>query len=301
MMKIIPARFIVFFSTLTMCFLASLSGTETLETSDTPENRIAAIERRLGGRLGVLALDTGTGQRIKHRASERFPMCSTFKFLLAGTVLDRIDKHRETLDRRITYGETDLLEYAPIAKEHVKEGAMTVAALCAAAIEYSDNTAANLLLETIGGPSQLTAYLRSLGDKVTRLDRIEPDLNSGIPGDPRDTATPESMLHSTRALVLGEALSQNSRQQLQEWLIANTTGGKRLRAGLPMGWRVGDKTGTGKNGARNDVAVVWPFDRAPIVIVEFFIGSNAADPELEEAIAEVGRVVADSFGRPPTP
>jgi beta-lactamase class A len=300
MMKIIPARFIVSVSTLTMCFLASVSGTETPETSDTPENRIAAVERRLGGRLGVLALDTGTGQRIQHRASERFPMCSTFKLLLAGAVLDRIDKHLETPDRRIPYGEKDLLEYAPIAKEHVKEGAMTVAALCAAAVEYSDNAAANLLLETIGGPSKLTAYLRSLGDKVTRLDRTEPALNNGIPGDPRDTATPESMLHSTRALVLGEALSQNFQQQLQEWLIANTTGGKRLRAGLPTGWRVGDKTGTGKNGARNDVAVVWPPDRAPLVIVVFFIGSKAADPELEGAIAEAGRIVADSLGRPPT-
>ena len=298
-MKFIPARF-VSVSTLTICFLTSVNGTDAPETSDTPESRIAAIERRLGGRLGVLALDTGTGQRIQHRASERFPMCSTFKFLLAGAVLDRIDKHREISDRRITYGEKDLLEYAPIAKEHVEEGAMTVAALCAAAVEYSDNTAANLLLETIGGPSELTAYLRSLGDKVTRLDRTEPALNSRIPGDPRDTATPESMLHSTRALVLGEALSQNSRQQLQEWLIANTTGGKRLRAGLPTGWRVGDKTGTGRNGARNDVAVVWPPDRAPIVIVAFFIGSREADPELEGAIAEVGRIVADSFGQPPT-
>jgi beta-lactamase class A len=299
-MKFIRARFVVSFSTLTICFLASVGGTDAPETSDTPESRIAAIEGRLGGRLGVLALDTGTGQRIQHRASERFPMCSTFKFLLAGAVLDRIDKHRETPDRRITYGEKDLLEYAPIAKEHVKEGAMTVAALCAAAVEYSDNTAANLLLETIGGPSKLTAYLRSLGDKVTRLDRTEPALNSGIPGDPRDTATPESMLHSTRALVLGEALSQNSQHQLQEWLIANTTGGKRLRAGLPTGWRVGDKTGTGKNGARNDVAVAWLPDRAPIIIVAFFIGSKAADTELEGAIAEVGRIVADSFGRPPT-
>ena len=222
-------------------------------------------------------------------------MCSTFKLLLAGAVLDRVDKHQESLDRQITYGENDLLEWAPVAKEHLKEGGMTVEAMCAAAVEYSDNTAANLLLQSIGGPNKLTEYLRSIGDKVTRLDRNEPELNTAIAGDPRDTATPTSMLNSVNTLVLGQALSENSRKQLADWLVANTTGGARLRAGLPAGWRIGDKTGTGRNGATNDVAVVWPPDRAPILIVAFFVGSKADSSKREAAIAEVGRIVADTF------
>jgi beta-lactamase class A len=266
--------------------------------STSSENRIAAIEQRIGGRLGVLAIDTGTGQQIEHRATERFPMCSTFKLLLSGAVLDRVDKRQENLDRRISYGESDLLEWAPIAKQHVREGGMTVGALCAAAIEYSDNTAANLLLQSIGGPSKLTEYLRSLGDKDTRLDRTEPSLNTAIAGDPRDTATPASMLYSINKLLLGNGLSENSRKQLADWLIGNTLGGKRLRAGLPDGWRIGDKTGTGSNGATNDVAIVWPPSQAPILIVAFFVGSKAGDSERESAIAEVARIVADSVGKP---
>ena len=169
----------------------------------------------------------------------------------------------------------------------------------AAAIEYSDNTAANFLLQGIGGSSKLTEYLRSIGDKVTRLDRNEPELNTAIAGDPRDTATPISMLNSVNTLVLGQALSESSRKQLTAWLIENTTGAARLRAGLPPGWRIGDKTGTGWNGATNDVVIAWPPDRAPILIVAFFVGSKADSNKREAAIAEVGRIVADAFGTTP--
>jgi beta-lactamase class A len=285
-------------SILSLSFLVSVNGADTSKSVDKSADRIGAIEQRLGGQLGVLAIDTGTGRKIENRATERFPMCSTFKLLLAGAVLDRIDKHQENLDRRITYGERDLLEWAPVAKEHLKEGGMTVEAMCAAAIEYSDNTAANLLLRSIGGPGKLTEYLRSIGDKATRLDRNEPDLNTAIAGDPRDTATPTSMLNSVNTLVLGQALSENSRKQLADWLVANTTGGARLRAGLPADWRIGDKTGTGQNGATNDVAIVWPPDRAPILIVAFFVGSKADGSKREAAIAEIGRIVADTFGTP---
>jgi beta-lactamase class A len=264
-------------------------------TSGSPKDKFIAIEHRIGGRLGVLALDTGTGQRIENRATERFPMCSTFKLLLAGLVLNRVDKHQENLDRRIPYGKTDLLEYAPIAKQHFPEGSMTVGGLCAAAIEYSDNTAANLLLQSIGGPLKLTEYLRSIGDDVTRLDRNEPSLNTAIAGDPRDTATPASMVKTMNALLLGDALSENSRKQLAEWLVGNKMGGRRLRAGLSAEWRIGDKTGTGENGATNDVAIVWPPNRAPILIATFILESKADSTEREGAIAEVGRIVAESL------
>jgi beta-lactamase class A len=211
-MKLLQTCRLASISILSLSFLFSVKGADASKSVDKSADRMGAIEQRLGGQLGVLAIDTGTGRRIENRATERFPMCSTFKLLLAGAVLGRVDKHQESLDRRITYGKNDLLEWAPVAKEHLKEGGMTVEAMCAAAVEYSDNTAANLLLQSIGGPSKLTEYLRSIGDKVTRLDRNEPDLNTAVAGDPRDTATPTSMLNSVNTLVLGQALSENSRK-----------------------------------------------------------------------------------------
>jgi beta-lactamase class A len=189
-MKLLQTSRLASISILSLSFLVSVNGVDASKSVDKSPDRIGAVEQRLGGQLGVLAIDTGTGRKIERRATERFPMCSTFKLLLAGAVLHRVDKHQESLDRWITYGENDLLEWAPVAKEHLKEGGMTVDAMCAAAVVYSDNTAANLLLQSIGGPSKLTEYLRSIGDKVTRLDRNEPELNTAIAGDPRDTATP---------------------------------------------------------------------------------------------------------------
>ncbi len=185
-------------------------------------------------------------------------MCSTFKLLAAAAVLHRVDGNEEQLTRVIPYTTADLLEYAPITKEHVKEGGMTLAALCAAAVEYSDNTAANLLLQTIGGPEGFTRYARSLGDQKTRLDRLEPDLNSAVPGDERDTTTPAAMLANLRTLLLGDALSQQSRQLLDGWLAENKTGDELIRAGLPNDWKIGDKTGRGNDGATNDIAIIRP-------------------------------------------
>lgn len=258
--------------------------------------RIAAIEARLGGRLGVAAVDTRDGNRIEHRASERFPMCSTFKFLLVAAVLSRVDAGHEKLDRLIHYSQSDLLEYAPITKAHLQEGGMTVSALCAAAIEYSDNTAANLLLADVGGPSALTSYVRLLGDSVTRFDRYEPSLNTAIPGDVRDTTSPSSMLHDMHQLLIeSRALSAPSRDHLAAWLIASTTGAARLRAGLPSSWRIGDKTGSGDNGSANDIAICWPSNRAPILIASYFTDSRASDADRSAALAEVGRIAAAAF------
>ncbi|HVE17279.1 MAG TPA: class A beta-lactamase [Chthoniobacterales bacterium] len=229
----------------------------------------AALEAAHGGRLGVAALDTGNGQRVGYRADERFAMCSTFKLLLAAAVLARVDAGEESLDRKVTYREADLLSYAPITRKHLP--AMTVGELCAAAIQYSDNTAANLLLRTLGGPKGLTHYLRSSGDKVTRLDRIEPELNSNLPGDERDTTTPAAVVGTMRRLLVGKALSKASSAQLNLWLVGNTTGDKRLRAGVAPAWKVGDKTGTGGLGAANDVAIVWPKEgSAPWLVAVFY-------------------------------
>ncbi|HTV60003.1 MAG TPA: class A beta-lactamase [Verrucomicrobiae bacterium] len=256
------------------------------------EASIAAIEARLGGRMGVAALDTGSGRRIEHRAGERFPMCSTFKFLLVAAILTRVDAHGEKLDRVIRYAKSDLLEYAPVTRGHAEEGGMTISDLCAAAIEYSDNTAANLLLNVLGGPKGVTAYARSLGDGVTRLDRNEPALNSAIPGDKRDTTSPSAMLEDMKKILVEEkALQEDSRKRLEEWMAGNTTGTDLLRAGLPVSWRIGDKTGSGRNGATNDIAICRPPNRPPILVTAYFVESKAPDTERRAAIAEVGRIV----------
>jgi beta-lactamase class A len=256
---------------------------------------IAEIERNLQGRLGVAILDTANNKSIEYHATDRFPMCSTFKCLLAADVLERVDKQKEQLDRKIAYGPADLLEWAPVTKQHVQEGSMTVDALCAAAIEYSDNTAANLLLQTVGGPQGLTEFFRSLGDPVTRLDRTEPTLNTAIKGDERDTTTPAAMLDDLKSVLLDEKLSVAGRQRLEGWLVKNTTGNKRLRAGLPSAWQIGDKTGTGENAARGDLAIARPPNRAPILIVVYSIESPAPDDKINAAFSAIGKLIEEEF------
>ena len=254
--------------------------------------RLEALEKSSGGRLGVTILNTENGSRIDHRSDERFAMCSTFKHLAAAAVLARVDRGEERLDRLVSYGPADLLEYAPVTKERVGEGAMSLNDLCEAAITISDNTAANLILHTIGGPSGLTAYLRSVGDPETRLDRVEPALNEAIPGDERDTTTPAAMVDTMSALLLGNALSANSRDRLTGWLVANTTSNRGIRPGLPKNWRSGDKTGSGANGTSNDVAIVWPPGRAPVLVAAYLTEATVPLEARLAALAEVGRVVA---------
>jgi len=257
--------------------------------------RIREIETRVDGRLGVAALDTGAGERLGHRSGERFPMCSTFKWLLAAQVLARVDAGEESLDRVVRYGPEDVLEYAPVARDNLARGGMTVDELCAAAVRRSDNTAANLLLAASGGPEGLTAFLRGIGDPVTRLDRIEPAMNMVGPGDERDTTTPDAMVDDLRTLLLGDALSPASRELLAEWLVTATTGKTRLRAGLPEGWRVGDKTGTCGSGVAHDVAIAWPPGRAPILVAAYLAEADASFEECNAALADVGRAVAEAF------
>jgi beta-lactamase class A len=257
--------------------------------------QIAAIEARLGGRIGVAALDTGSGRRLGYRADERFPMCSTFKFLAAAAVLKRVDEKQDQLDRFVSYDAKDILEYAPVTKAHLKEGGMTLGALCEAAIEQSDNTAGNLLLDAISGPAGVTNFARSLGDQVTRLDRKEPELNSAIPGDDRDTTTPGSMLADMTRILTGDVLSRSSRSQLEDWLRGNTTGAAMIRPGVPTNWIVGDKTGRGANGATNDIAIMRPPDRAPVLLAIYSVGSTATANDRAAAIAEVARIVTESL------
>lgn len=252
---------------------------------------LAALERRSGGRLGVHALDTGTGAVVSHRGGERFLMASTAKLLLVAAVLDRAAADPTLLDRLVRYGPGALLEYAPVTTRNVATG-MTVADLCAAAVTVSDNTAANLLLDVLGGPGAATAFVRGLGDAVTRLDRTEPDLNvSTGPADERDTTTPASMVGSVRAVTLGDGLGPAGRERLTGWLVANTTGDATIRAGAPRGWTVGDKTGTGAQGERNDVGILLPPGRAPLVLAVLTDPDDPASTAGDAVIAEATAIV----------
>lgn len=260
------------------------------------EDEFAALEAAHGGRLGVAVLDTGTGRRMSHRADARFAMCSTFKLLASAAVLHRIDKSEERSDRVIPYAKEDLFFYSPVTEKHVGEG-MTVAALCEAAVSQSDNTAANLLLASMGGPPAVTRFARSLGDLVTRLDRVETALNDVPPGDTRDTTTPNATLGDMRKILLGDALSDAWRAQLIKWLKNCQTGAHRLRAGLPADWEEGDKTGTwdGDNNEANDIAILWPPGRKPVLVTAYYAGSKETGAARDAVLAEVGRIVAHRF------
>ena len=257
---------------------------------------IPALEKASGGRLGVAVLDTATGARANYRGHERFPMCSTFKALAAGAVLAKVDAGREHLERVIRFEAKDLMTYSPVTKDRAGGAGMTLRELCAAAVEYSDNTAANLLLATMGGPVGVTRFARSLGDDVTRLDRIEPALNEALPGDPRDTTSPLAMMGDLRRLVLGDALSAASREQLMQWMLQCKTSDARLRACVPKGWRVGDKTGSGQRGTANDVGILWPVNHTPVIVTIFLTGTSTPDDARNATIAGVGRAVAAALG-----
>lgn len=258
--------------------------------ADDAVSSLRELERRNGGRLGVAMLDTSVGRRVAYRGDERFPMCSTFKFLAAALMLARVDRAEESLDRRIVYSAGDLVTYSPATKQHAGPGGMTVDAICAAAMTLSDNTAGNLMLASFGGPEGLTAFLRTLGDPVTRLDRIETALNEGTPGDPRDTTSPLAMLATMQKLVTGDVLTAASRERLVGWMLASKTGDKRLKAGMPASWRAGDKTGTGGHGSANDIAVAWPPGSAPVFVTAYYTGSTIPDEARSAVIADAGRI-----------
>ena len=266
------------------------AGGET--AAEALERRFAAIERAAGGRLGVAVWDTGSGLRAGHRADERFPLCSTFKVLAAGAVLQRVDAGHEDLARRIRFGKDQLVDYSPVTEHHADGAGMSLGEICAAALDYSDNTAGNLLLGTLGGPPAITCFARSLGDPVTRLDRSETSLNDALPGDPRDTTSPKAMLRDLHALLLGNVLSPASRGQLLAWMTACTTGARRLRAGVPADWQVADKTGSGDHGTANDIGILAPPGRAPVLVTVYLTRTRLSWAQLDPVIASVGAAVA---------
>lgn len=260
---------------------------------DDVDQQLAALEKRTGGRLGVSVIDTGTNVSFSNRETERFPLMSTFKVLVAGMVLARVDGGDENLERRVTYEQDKIVTYSPETEKHVGAEGMTVGELCKAAITLSDNTAGNLLLDSLGGPEGLTKWLRSIGDTSTRLDRWETDLNEAKKDDPRDTTTPDAMLDTLGNLTVGSVLSEPSRLQLIDWMVASTTGGARLRAGLPDAWKIGDKTGTGNNGSAADIAIFWADESAsPILIATYITEATVPVSELNPVFAEVAKIAA---------
>ncbi len=258
-------------------------------------NPFRPIEKSVGGRIGVMALDTGSGKSLASRPDERFPMCSTFKWLLAAAVLSKADAGTLSLDKRVSIEGVMPVAYSPVTTGREPSGSFSIEELCTAAVEQSDNTAANLLLTMIEGPAGLTHFLRGVGDPTTRLDRNEPALNDYVPGDERDTTTPRVMVSTLNTLLLGTALAAPSRQRLISWLKDCKTGLARLRAGLPADWVTGDKTGTGDGGSVNDLAISWPPGRPPILIASYMNGSKQPVDALSAAQARIAHTVADAF------
>lgn len=251
--------------------------------------RLRELERRSGGRLGVQILDTANGAAFGHRADERFLMCSTFKLLASALVLQRADRGQESLDRRIVFRQADLVAYSPVTETRTGGAGMSLAELCEATLTTSDNTAANLIVASYGGPQAVTAFARALGDSVTQLDHVEPALNRWH-GPVSDTTSPRAMLHSLQRVALGDALSPTSRDLLLRWMRANTTGETRLKAGLPAGWTTGDKTGAG-DGTSNDIAVVSPPNRAPLLVTAYLTRSSASFEARNATLAQVGALL----------
>jgi beta-lactamase class A len=250
-------------------------------------------KQHAGSRVGMAVIDLSTNRRVDYRPGERFTMCSTFKVLAVAAVLKRVDENKEKLDRFVPYGEAQLLEYAPVTRAHVKEGGMTLEALCAAAIEQSDNTAANLLLEAIGGPEKWTEFARSLGDKFSRLDHNEPDLNIARPGKEDDTTTPAAMAADLQRLLTSDFLAIASRTRLETWMQQNQTGLKMIRASIPPDWKAGDKTGRSGDGATNDIAVLRPPAGGPIFIAIYTVDPAESQEARDQLVAEVAKAAIE--------
>ena len=257
------------------------------------EAAVRAAEAATGGRVGLSVHDTATGRRFSHRGAELFPMASTFKALLAAAILERVDQGKDSLDRRVAVTKADIVSNSPVSAKHV-DGTVTVGELAEATVIYSDNSAANLLLPAIGGPAGFTAFMRRIGDKVTRLDRFETMMSEARPGDPRDTTSPDAIAASFERVLLGTVLAPASRTRLTDWLIANTTGDTRLRAGLPKGWLVGDKTGTGGHGSVNDIAIIWPAraGKGPVIVASLINGATSPADITYKAHADLARAIA---------
>ncbi|WP_417685392.1 class A beta-lactamase [Roseibium sp.] len=258
--------------------------------------KVAEVGDRLSARIGVAVIDAQGKTIWSVRGDERFPLNSTFKAFACAHLLKQIEEGRLSKDAAVPVTARDLLAYVPISKKLVGQGDVALTTLCSAAMTVSDNTAANLVLAATGGPEKLTGFLRSSGDDATRLDRYEPELNEAKPGDPRDTTTPIAAGSTLVRLVFGSSLSSGAKRQLLEWMLNNEVSGRLLRAGLPDGWRVADRSGAGGHGSRSIVAVVWPPSSQPVVVAVYLTQTPAAFEARNQAIAEIGAALGMSLG-----
>lgn len=263
------------------------------------EDRITAelerIEQTLDARIGFAAHNIATGQRWGVNADERFAMSSTFKTLACGALLEQVDEGQLALETEVSFEESELVTYSPVTEQYAGHKPMTLFELCDATMTTSDNTAANLVLQALGGPEAITAFVRSMDDPVTRLDRYETELNEATPGDERDTTTPNAMLATLEKLVLGDVLSDESRQQLEAWMKGNAVADGLFRAAMPFDWIIADRTGAGGYGSRSITAIIWPPEQAPTVVVFYITETEASFEERNAAIASLGEVVQESL------
>lgn len=260
--------------------------------------KVQEAEKQINARIGLAVRNTGSGEIWRYRADERFPMASTFKALACGALLARIDEGEENGDRLVTIRQDDIVTYSPLTENWVGQ-AVSLGDLCDATMRTSDNTAANKVLEAIGGPQGLTAFLRLQGDIDTRLDRWETELNEAIPGDPRDTTTPDAIVNVLHKLLLEDSLSSNSRKILTNWLMANEVGGPLMRAGIPETWRIGDRTGAGGYGTRGIVAIIWPPEQKPLIAAIYITQTEASMEQRNRVIASIARQLAESLSERP--
>lgn len=256
--------------------------------------KLAELEKSTGGRLGVVLINTADNSQIVYRGDERFPMCSTSKVMAASAILKQSETQTGLLNQRVEIKKSDLVNYNPITEKHL-DGGMTIAELTDATLRYSDNTAMNKLIAQLGGPAKVTQFARSIGDKTFRLDRTEPTLNTAIPGDERDTTTPAAMAKTLQNLTLDNALAEPQRKQLVEWMKKNTTGGASIRAGLPTTWTVADKTGSGSYGTTNDIAVIWPENQPPLVLVTYFTQPQKEAKSRNDVLAAAAKIVTEGL------
>lgn len=256
---------------------------------------VKAVEQRLDARMGVALYDSATGETWGYQGDNRFPMTSTFKTLACATLLAKADSGAADLDQRVTFGKDDLVTYSPVTETRTGEPGMTLEELCEATMATSDNSAANFVLDALGGPDGVTAFARGLGDTITRLDRTETTLNEATPDDPRDTTTPNAMVNNLRKLVLSDTLSDSSRETLISWLRGNRVSDNLLRAAVPQGWKIGDRSGAGGYGSRSITAVLWPPNRKPLVLAIYITETGATFDERNSAIADIGRVVVKHY------
>ncbi|GAB6613420.1 class A beta-lactamase Bla1 [Bacillus cereus] len=250
------------------------------------------LEKKFDARLGVYAIDTGTNQTISYRSNERFAFASTYKALAAGVLLQK--NSTEKLNEVVTYTKEDLVDYSPVTEKHVDTG-MTLGEIAEAAVRYSDNTAGNILFHKIGGPKGYEKALRQIEDRVTKSDRLETELNEAIPGDKRDTSTAKAIATNLKDFTVGNALPDQKRNILTDWMRGNATGDKLIRAGVPKDWIVGDKSGAGSYGTRNDIAIVWPPNRAPIIIAILSSKDEKEATYDNQLIAEAAEVVINAL------